>query len=168
MTGDHLILPLQQLILLGELLRLYLQFLRLPVHFLLQHVLLPVDGFGIPSHKPVDNLGEEEQDKQTEPPPFVQDRLDIQGLFILGQDISVLVDRADLNLVFPSRNVSEFEMGIVFKDRGPVFLQRPDPALIGDIRPLGVGQIREFEREIRVDFILVDRVGIGETVELIL
>ena len=51
MTRDHLVLSLQQLVLLGEFLRLSLQFFflflqlfRLPVHLLLQQVLFLVDG----------------------------------------------------------------------------------------------------------------------------
>ena len=59
MAGDHLILPLQQRILLGEFLRLSLQFLRLPVHFLLQQILLLVDGFGVPFHEPVYDQGKD-------------------------------------------------------------------------------------------------------------
>ena len=175
MARDHLVLLLQQGILLGQLLGPLLQFpllvvqdFRLPGHFLPQLFPRAGDGTGVPHHEQACNQDDEQDGENAEPPALVQDGPHRQELLVLGQDVPFPVDRADLNPVFSARYVTEFDVGVVSEDGGPVLVPRQDPAFVGDVRRSGIGQVGEFQDEVQVRFVLADGIDEREVVEHVL
>ena len=163
---------MQEGVLLRELLRLplqlfllLLQLFRLPVHLLLQQVFFPFEGARIPAHEQVGDETDEQQGQQSEPPAIVHDGFDVQRLFVLGQDVPVLVHGPDLDLVFSAGDVSVFDMGVVLEDGRPVLVQRQDAGFVVAVRPRGVGQVGELQGEIEIHLVLVDGIREQEVVE---